>query len=214
MRHDVQADVRAELEWDPAVDSGDVAVAANGGAVSLQGSVCSLRHTWQAQRAARRIYGVESVRNYLIVRPLASRSGEDADIRTAVLQALRLDVTIPGTIHADVASGVVHLFGDATWQFQREEAELVSTAVPGVRGIEDEIALVPVRAGADMQQSIMSAFQRHASLARNLLSVDALASGVVILSGTVTSWAEHEEAVAAAWSAPGVIRVQDRILLA
>jgi osmotically-inducible protein OsmY len=214
MRHDVQADVRAELEWDPAVDSGDVAVAANAGAVSLQGSVCSLRHMWQAQRAARRIYGVGSVRNHLIVRPLASGSGEDADILTAVLQALRLDVTIPGTIHADVANGVVNLFGDATWQFQREEAELVSTAVPGVRAIEDEIALVPVRAGANMQQSIMSAFQRNASLTRKLLSVDALASGVVILSGTVTSWAEHEEAVAAAWSAPGVSRVQDRILLA
>jgi osmotically-inducible protein OsmY len=214
MRQDVQTDVRAELEWDPAVDSGDVAVAANGGAVSLQGSVCSLRHMRQAQRAARRIHGVRSVRNYLIVRPLASGPGEDADIRAAVLQALRLNVTIPGTIRADVANGVVHLLGDATWQCQREEAELVSTAVPGARGIEDDIALVPVRAGGDIQQSIMSAYRRNASLARNLLSVDALASGVVIVSGTVTSWAAHDEAVAAAWSAPGVTRVQDRILLA
>ena len=35
MRHDVQAEVLAELDWDPNVDCGDLAVAADGGAVSL-----------------------------------------------------------------------------------------------------------------------------------------------------------------------------------
>ena len=211
--HDVQADVRAELAFDPNLDSADVAVAANGGAVILRGTVGNVRCVRQAQCAARRVIGVTTVRNDLRVQPLATGPGEDAHIRTAVLQALMLNVTIPGTIHAEVGRGVVHLAGSATWQCQRREAEHVCTAVPGVRGIEDGITLVPAPADADMQRSIMSAYQRNAMLAGRLLSVDSLESGVVILSGTVISWAEHEEAVAAAWSAPGVTRVVDRILL-
>ena len=37
--------------------------------------------------------------------------------------------------------------------------------------------------------------------------------GSVILFGTVGSWAAQDEAVAAAWSAPGVTAVDDRILV-
>ncbi|MGP7999286.1 MAG: BON domain-containing protein [Streptosporangiaceae bacterium] len=46
------------------------------------------------------------------------------------------------------------------------------------------------------------------------LSVDTTACGQVTLVGTVSSWAEHDEAVAAAWSAPGVTAVDDRIVVA
>jgi osmotically-inducible protein OsmY len=213
MRPEVQADVIAELDWDPNVDSGDVAVTANGGAVSLWGTVGSVRHMRQAQDAARRVRGVTSVRNYLKVRKLRNGPGEDAEIQAAVLQALMLNATIPETIQADVARGVVHLSGTATWRCQREEAANVCAAVPGVRGIADEIALVPAPARGDIRRSIIAAYRRNAGLAGQLLLVDALASGIVILSGAVTSWVEHDEALAAAWSAPGVTGVHDRILL-
>src|SRR5215472_13514192 len=168
MRHDVQADVVAELAFDPNVDSGDVAVAADGGAVSLWGTVGSVRHARQAQCAARRIHGVTSVRNHLSVRPWANGACEDAEIRAGVLHALMLNVMIPDTVHADVVSGVVRLAGTATWQCQREEAELVCMTVPGVRGVADDIAIVPAPADGDMQQSVISAYRRSASLARQL----------------------------------------------
>jgi len=35
----------------------------------------------------------------------------------------------------------------------------------------------------------------------------------VILAGTVKSWAEHDEAMDAVWSAPGVTAVDDRIVV-
>ncbi len=188
-------------------------MAANGGAVTLWGTVGSVRHMRQAQDAARRVRGVTSVSNYLQVRRLGNGPGEDTEIRAAVLLALMLNATIPETIQVDVASEVAHLSGTATWQWQREEAVHVCEAVPGVRGITDEIALVPAPALADIRRSIIAAYRRNAGLARQLLLVDALASGIVILSGVVTSWGEHDAAVAAAWSAPGVTRVDDRILL-
>jgi osmotically-inducible protein OsmY len=156
---------------------------------------------------------VTSVHNYLRVRASSDRPGEDAQIRNAVRQALRLNAAVPATIHVDVADGVAQLTGTATWQCQREEAELVCATVSGVRSIADEITLVPVQPKEDMQLSIIAAYRRNARLTQTLLSVDALASGIVILSGAVSSCGEHDEAVATAWSAPGVTNVDDRIVL-
>jgi len=214
MRNDLKADVAAELDWDPRVDNSNIGVAAHEGAVTLCGSVGNLRHMREAQGAARRVHGVTSVRNDLTVHALADVTRLDAEIGDAVRQALTLNATIPTTIRVNVSNGVAHLAGTATWQCQREEAELVCAGVSGVRGIADDIALVPVPPKDDMQRSIISAYRRNASLTRHLLSVDTVASGIVILSGAVTSWGEHDDAVATAWSAPGVTRVDDRILLA
>jgi osmotically-inducible protein OsmY len=213
MPHDLRADVAAELDWDPRVDSDDIKVAANGGAVTLRGTVGSLWHMRQAENAVRRVRGVISVANHLRVAAVARGSTEDADIRTAALHALLLNTTIPASITVDVANGVVRLTGKATWQHQREAAELVCAALAGVLDITDEITLIPSPANDDIQKSIISCYRRNAQLTLRELSVDALESGIVILSGTVTCWDEHDQAVAAAWSAPGVTRVDDRILL-
>ena len=48
-------------------------------------------------------------------------------------------------------------------------------------------------------------------LAAHGLSVETFFGGLVILSGTASSWAAHDHAVAAAWSAAGVTDVDDRI---
>ena len=37
------------------------------------------------------------------------------------------------------------------------------------------------------------------------------AGGLVVISGTVRSWAAHDHAMAAVWSAPGVTQVDDRL---
>ena len=57
----------------------------------------------------------------------------------------------------------------------------------------------------------MAAFRRNAPLRLNDLSVDVAGASVVILSGTVNTWAEHDEAITTAWSAPGVAQVDDRV---
>ena len=135
---------------------------------------------------------------------------EDTELRGDVLHALILDGLIPTTVDAMVTDGLVTLTGTASWQYQRDEAVLIAANVPGVLGIEDRIKLITSPGGRDITKNISSAFARSAMLHTGGLSVST-SPGAVILSGVVRSWAEHDEALAAAWAAPGVTEVCDHI---
>jgi len=210
---DLQRDVAAELSWDPKVDSQAIAVSADGGAVILRGTVGSFREKREAGKAAARVYGVTEVRNEVQVRILDSSKRDDADLRGDVLQALMLDSGVPMTVDAKVRDGIVTLTGTAPWQYQRDEAEFLTASVPGVLSIDNDITLTSTPDGRDIQHDISDAFRRSAKLDAEELSVDTTSYGTVILAGAVSSWAEHDEAVAAAWSAPGVTEVDDRIVV-
>jgi osmotically-inducible protein OsmY len=82
----------------------------------------------------------------------------------------------------------------------------------GVRGVINNIALKPRVEPSAIKEKIQSALERLAQVDANRIEVDANGSEV-ILKGTVRSWAEREEAERAAWSAPGVTKVEDRIVV-
>ena len=214
---DLRLDVAAELSWDPRVDSRAIAVSADDGAVTLRGTVGSLREKREAGKAAARVFGVTEISNELHVRLLDGGKRKDADLRGHVLQALMLDSLVPMTVDAKARDGYVTLTGTAQWQYQRDEAELLTANVPGVFGIENGITLTSPPDGRGIRNGIRNgisdAFRRSARLDADELSVDTPSYGTVILAGAVSSWSEHDEAVAAAWSAPGVTEVDDRIVV-
>jgi osmotically-inducible protein OsmY len=159
------------------------------------------------------VYGVTSVRNELEVRIVDEHGRQDADLRGAVLQAMALDGLIPKTVDAKADSGLVTLTGTAAWQYQREEAEFVAGNVPGVVDVDNQIALTtPHPTAGDVKQAIERAFQRNANLDAEGLSVKTHGN-VVTLGGAVSSWDERDAAVVAAWAAPGVAAVEDRIVV-
>jgi osmotically-inducible protein OsmY len=105
----------------------------------------------------------------------------------------------------------VTLTGTANWHFQRDEAESVASNVPGVVSVGNEIDLVPPPPTKhDLEHSIKKAMERNAKLDAESVEVES-SNGTVTLRGNVSSWADHDEAVGAAWSAPGVSRVKDHI---
>ena len=207
----LRAEVAAELGWDPRVDSTHITVSVQGGRVTLHGTVTRFRQKREADNAARRVYGVTAISNFLeVIIPDQDRRA-DADVRADVGQALALNDVIPATVQASVNAGLVTLSGVAAWQFQRDEAELVCAAVPGVMSVDVAISLRPAPGDGDIEQAISAAFARSARLDRFELSADSPLPGLVVLSGTVGSWAEHDDAVALAWSAPGITDIDDRI---
>jgi osmotically-inducible protein OsmY len=94
---------------------------------------------------------------------------------------------------------------------QREAAEFRTANVPGVAGVDNTITLTQTSDARKARDAIWAAFWRNAALAADGDSVEASSGGLVILSAVVSSWAAHDHAVAAAWSAPGVTQVDDRV---
>jgi len=209
--NDLTADVGDELFWDPKVDNTAIAVSADGGKITLRGTVGSLREKREAQKAARRVFGVTSVDNQLLVKLMNDDKRADAELRGDVLQALMLDSLVPATVDAKVEDGFVTLTGTADRQYQRDEAEFVASNIVGALDLFNEIELTyPTPSADDVQESITQAFKRHAALDADDLRISTL-NGTVTINGTVSSWAEHDEALDAAWAAPGVTSVHDEM---
>ena len=210
---DLATQVTDELFWDPKVDSGAIAVTAEGGTVTLRGTVGSFRERREAKKAAERIYGVSEVKDDLQVRLLTDAKRADADLRGDVLKAFSLDAFIPSTVDATVDDGHVNLSGAAEWQYQREEAEFVAANILGVADVTDEIELTgPLASAGDVRDDIERALKRNAKVDADAISVET-SNGTVKLTGTVKSLAEHDEAIDAAWAAPGVRDVDDHIFV-
>jgi len=207
--NDLATDVGDELFWDPKLDNSAIAVSADDGKITLRGTVGSLREKREATKAAQRVFGVISVDNQLQVRLMDDDRRADADLRGDVLQALMLDSLVPTTVDAKVDDGFVTLTGTADWQYQRDEAESVASNIVGALDVFDEIELDdPTPAAGDVQESIKKAFKRNAKVDADDLYVST-DNGTVTLDGNVSSWAEHDEAIDAAWAAPGVKSVND-----
>jgi len=212
--NELTAAVSDELFWDPKLDNSAIAVSANDGTITLRGTVGSLREKREAKKAAQRVFGVISVDNQLQVKLMDDQQREDADLRSDVLQALMLDSLVPATVDAKVEDGFVTLTGSADWQYQRDEAEAVASNIVGAIDVFDTIELKhPSPKGGDVQESIRKAFKRNAALDADDLYISS-DNGTVTIKGTVSSWAEHDEAIDAAWAAPGVMSVQDEMTVA
>ena len=82
----------------------------------------------------------------------------------------------------------------------------------GVKGVSNLIQLKPRAQPSEIKRKIQEAFKRNAELDAKTIVVEAKGNEV-ILRGTVRSWAELEEAERVAWSAPGVIKVENRIVV-
>jgi osmotically-inducible protein OsmY len=211
----LRSDADDELRWDPKIDAEAIAVAANDGVVTLRGTVGSFREKREATTAVKRVYGTKRVDNQLDVRLLNDDRRADADIRGDVLQAMMLDVLVPNTIDAKVDNGVVTLTGTAHLHFERDEAAYVAGNIKGVTSVDNEVNLIaPPPLEGDVKHSIRRAMERDAKLDSEGVEVESSDNGKVKLSGSVRSWAEHDAAVDAAWAAPGVMDVEDHLLVA
>ena len=208
---DLRCRVVAELSGDPQVDGETFVVSVAAGTVTLRGTVASLRLKRAAGQAVARVRGVAAIANEVEVRLPAADRRDDEDLRGDVLEALMLDISVPTTVEASVRDGFVTLVGTVRWHYQREAAESRTAHVPGVVGLGNAIALTQAPDAGAAREAITGAFRRNAALDATMLSVQAFSGGLVTLSGTVGSWSAHDQAVAAAWSAPGVTQVADRI---
>jgi osmotically-inducible protein OsmY len=207
---EIHRDVLAELDWDPEVDAKDIGVEVDNGVVTLTGTVDSYTKKWAAERAALRVAGVRAVANNIVVKSPTTRT--DTDIAKAVADALEANSLVPKSrIKVTVKHGWVTLEGDVDWRFEREEAESTARKVAGVTGVTNLIVVKqPSVSPAEIKEAIERALVRSAEVDADRIQVH-VEGGHVTLTGTVRSWAERQEAEAAAWRARGVTSVTNEI---
>lgn len=210
---DIRRDVEDELRWDPDIDATDIAVAVNNGVVALTGFVRSYSQRTQAERDAKRVAGVVGVANDIEVRLPVIDQRPDPDIVRDAVSALKSELPYSSeNIKVIAKDGKITLEGTVEWNYARERAESAVKRIRGVKGVTNSITLKPKVAPYEVRRKIEDAFRRSAEIDASRVTVEANGSEV-ILRGTVKSWAEREEAERAAWAAPGVTKVDNRVTI-
>jgi len=205
--NEIRQNVEAELRWSPDVDDTDVAVKVNGGAVTLTGYVRHYFEKQGAEVAARRIKGVAAVANDIEMRLSTDDAPTDPEIARAAIAALKLELpTSWERVTPVVHQRRVALEGDVEWHFQRERAESVVRRLSGVISVRNSLRVSPSVLPGNIKHDIERAFKRLAHVDADQISVD-VRGGDITLRGEVRSWAERDQAVQTAWSAPGVTNV-------
>lgn len=208
---DLQHDVQDELRWDPSIHAAErIGVSVKNGVVELDGHVDSVWDKYAAERAAMRVAKVKGVASEIKVDPPSSAIRTDEDIADAVSNHLKWNRLVPETVQVQVTDGVVTLQGTVEWQYQKKQAEQGLLPLIGVKSILNKITLNPKASAAGVKIKIEDALKRNAEIDASHIKVET-SDGTVTLRGNVRSWVEREEAEQAAWAAPGVTKIDNRL---
>lgn len=214
MKTDMQLreNVEEELQWEPSVLSTDIGVIVEDGIVTLTGKVDTFPEKCEAEKAALRVSGVKVVVNEIEVKLTTNSWRADEEIAQAATNALEWNIALPTNLQVVVEDGWVTLKGKVNWQYQRRIAEDTVRWLTGVKGVTNAITVKSRVAPFIVKAKIEAAILRNASLDAKGIQVKA-EDGKVTLEGTVYSWLEKEQAEDAAWSAPGVTEVDNKLVV-
>ena len=210
---DVEQDVRDALEASGVSRRGFVGIAVDRGVVQITGFTDSYAQKWLIERAVSRVIGVRDVRDYLEVRPPEPAQRTDAQIAMAARSALEWDARVPTGVGVEVTDGALRLVGSVERFAQREAAEEAVRNLVGVRDLSNEIKILNCSLPADVAGDVESAIRRRFGMTcRNVWIIER--AGTVTVSGAVATLELLGEIERVIQSVPGVVHVDNRLLVA
>jgi len=209
---DLRRNVISELNFEPAVNAAHIGVASEGGVVTLSGHVESYAEKLAAEKAAKRVKGVKAIAEEIKVRfPEETKTGDDEIAIRAVCMLEWSAVAPSSSVMVEVQDGWVHLSGEVKWRYQRNAVEGLLQRLSGIKGVMNHITVRPHQEPLDIKCKIEDALDRNAQVLAEKISVSVGDGGRVVLEGQVRDWQERNAVEDAAWSAPGVSWVENRL---
>jgi osmotically-inducible protein OsmY len=205
--------VQSALEFDPSIDAAHIGVAVEKGIVTLSGHVATYAQKLSAERTVQRLKGVRGIAQEIEVRVPEGKNWADDQIASRALSIIAWDTALPeGKVQVKVQKGWVTLSGTVEWFYQREAAERAVRKLSGVLGTSNLIEVAPSVQAGDVRERIAEALRRSAELEAAGIRI-AVQGSKVTLSGTVGSLQEKYAATKAAWSAPGIAEIENRLVV-
>jgi osmotically-inducible protein OsmY len=210
----LRQDIIDELDFEPSIDAADIGVAVENGIVTLTGHVPTYSQKVTVEDVVRRVKGVKGIAEEIEVRPVGSNRTADDEIAKRAVNPRGWNTSIPsGTVQVKVQKGWVTLTGKVEWFYQKNAAANAVRDLAGVVGVTNQIEIKQHASATDVKKRIEDALKRYAEVEAQAIRVDVLDGGKVRLDGKVHAWSERSAAERAAWSAPGVTTVEDRIAI-
>jgi len=208
---EIKEDVLAQLAWQPNIDETQIGVTVKEGIVTLTGLVDDFSKKGIIDIAVKSIAGVKAIAEDIEVKHEYKDQYSDEEIAKAAINALEWNASVPSeNIIVEVEDGVIHLTGELEWAYQRDFAKRTIEYLIGVKAVVNNIQLKPKSTVVDVKNKIEKAFERAANIDSKNIHVT-LDGPTVILSGTVNSMKEKDDAEIAAYKAPGITNVINKL---
>ena len=208
---EIKQDVLDELAWIPNIDETQIGVIVENGIVTLSGVVNQYAKKVAAEKAAKNVVGVKAVAEDIEVKYGEEYKKTDKEIAKAVVNVLEWNASVPKEkVMVKVDNGYVYLSGEVPWAYQRKAAKRTVQNLLGVKGVVNNIKIEQKIRPTEVKKRIAKAFERSATIDAGKVKVEADGS-TVKLTGTVTSIKEKEDAEKAAYQAPGVSEVINKL---
>jgi osmotically-inducible protein OsmY len=209
----IHENVVQQLHWEPFLNATHISVAVNNGIVTLSGTVDTYAQKVTAERAAKKVLGVKGIATdtQIAVSPVSGKT--DLQISESVLNVLKWNSAVPEhRIKVTVRNGIVLLEGEVDWEYQRSSAIHEISNLTGVTNVINHITVKAADVAPDLKSQISAAIHRTATTSLDSIFVE-VSDSSVILRGRVYSLAERDEAVEAAWCAPGITKVESQLIV-
>ncbi|MBA2613592.1 MAG: BON domain-containing protein [Bacteroidetes bacterium] len=207
----LQKQVQDALKWEPLLHAAEIGVTAIDGVVTLTGIVDSYTKKLQAEDATKNVSGVKAIVGKIEIKFADSGEKTDHEIANDILSALKWNWQVPSNkIKTKVENGWVTLDGELHWNYQREAAKKAIDNLKGVKGVSNDIKIIAESQDEVEKAAIEKAFVRSSSINNKKIQVK-VSGNNVRLTGIVDSLFQKEEAARIAWSAPGVISINNEL---